>query len=82
MKKSVFSLVSVALLSMTVSVASAQSTVAPQIMSGSNPRPQVMSGSNPRPQVMSGSNPRPQATQSTAGSLVAAVLAFFGISNN
>jgi hypothetical protein len=72
MKIAGFSLVSAALLSMTVSVASAQTT----------DNPQVMSGSNPRPQVMSGSNPRPQSTQSTSGTALSAVLAFFGIYTN
>lgn len=72
MKKSILSVFSAALLSMTVAVASAQATAAPQ----------VMSGSNPRPQVMSGSNPRPQDTQSTGGTLLGAVLAFFGIYTN
>ena len=81
MKKSVYSLLSTVLVSLAVSVTSAQ-TPAPQVMSGSNPRPQVMSGSNPRPQVMSGSNPRPQSTQSTTGSLWTAFLAFFGIATN
>ena len=57
MNKPVLSLVTAVLLSMTVSVAPAQS-------------------------VVSGSNPRPQATQSTAGTVLSAVLAFFGIYTN
>lgn len=62
----------------SVAFASAQSPT-PQVMSGSNPSPQVMSGSNPSPQVMSGSNPSPQIIPSTGGTVLSAILAFFGL---
>ena len=50
MKKSMLSFTAVMVLSVSSIAASAQSSAASQVMSGSNPRPQVMSGSNPRPQ--------------------------------
>ena len=85
MKKSAFSFASVAVLSLSSMLASAQVTAAPQAMGGTIPRPQAMGGTIPRPQAMGGTIPRPQAMggtiprpQVTLGSMYSAILAFFG----
>jgi hypothetical protein len=64
MKKSIYTLIAIAALSVSTLAGSAQAST-----------PQVMGGSNPRPQVMGGSNPRPQSAVAT---IYTAVLAYFG----
>lgn len=65
MKKSVLSLATLVLISISSLTASAQSFASSAAVSGSNPRPQAVSGSNPRP-------------QGVFGTVYTAILSFFG----
>ena len=76
MKKTVYTLAAIVVLSASALSISAQTVIAPA-MGGSAPRPQAMGGSAPRPNAMGGSAPRPQGVDGV-GDVVSAILLYLG----